>query len=38
MYDNRRLVIRTWSRFFMRTSGSIEARSEGWYISCMAAF
>jgi hypothetical protein len=38
MYDRRRLVIRTWSRFFRRTSGSIEARSDGWYICCMAAF
>src|SRR6478752_1421231 len=36
MYDSRRLVIRTWSRFFMSTSGSIEARSDGWYICCMA--
>src|SRR6185436_2595463 len=32
MYDSRRLVMRTWSRFFMRTSGSIAARSDGWYI------
>src|SRR6185436_4646286 len=32
MYERRRLVIRTWSRFFMRTSGSIAARSDGWYI------
>jgi hypothetical protein len=38
MYDSRRLVIRTWSRFFIRTSGSIAARSDGWYISFMAAF
>src|SRR3954447_8774973 len=35
MYERRRLVIRTWSRFFMSTSGSMEARSDGWYISCM---
>ena len=32
MYDSRRLVIRTWSRFFIRTSGSIAARSDGGYI------
>src|SRR4051794_36944159 len=38
MYDSRRLVIRTWSRFFIRTSGSIAARSSGWYISFIAAF
>src|SRR5262245_48231099 len=37
MYDSRRLVMRTWSRFFRRTSGSIAARSDGWYISFMAA-
>ena len=30
--SRRRLVIRTWSRFFIRTSGSIAARSDGWYI------
>src|SRR3954447_17054003 len=35
MYDSRRLVMRTWSRFFIRTSGSIAARSDGWYISCI---
>jgi hypothetical protein len=35
MYDKRRLVMRTWSRFFMSTSGSIEARSDGWYICCI---
>jgi putative tricarboxylic transport membrane protein len=38
MYESRRLVIRTWSRFFMSTSGSMAARSEGWYICCMSAF
>ncbi len=30
-------VIRTWSRFFMSTSGSIDARSSGWYICCIAS-
>src|SRR4249919_2519061 len=29
--------MRTWSRFFIRTSGSMAARSEGWYIGCMGA-
>src|SRR4051794_15142116 len=37
MYDSRRLVMRTWSRFFIRTSGSIAARSDGWYISCIGS-
>ena len=37
MYDSRRLVIRTWSRFFISTSGSIAARSDGWYICFIAA-
>src|SRR3954453_18729338 len=37
MYESRRLVIRTWSRFFIRTSGSIAARSDGWYISCIGS-
>src|SRR3954465_9698054 len=37
MYDSRRLVMRPWSRFFIRTSGSIAARSDGWYISCIGS-